>query len=88
MATILAHIRVEEGTETELGSIARRLDDSAHGKESQVLRDDYSHGAEPRTYSTFLPFEDFHAFIAHQASEHHESASFAVDAAERREGRR
>ena len=75
MATILAHIRVREGAERRFEEIARGLYEGTHRLERGVRRYEYWRGAEPRSYYTLLAFDDFHAFIAHQTSPHHESAS-------------
>jgi quinol monooxygenase YgiN len=80
MATILAHIRVKPGTEAEWESIARELFASTHEHETGVRRYEYWRGSEPRTYYTLLSFDDFRTFIAHQTSEHHETASPKIGA--------
>ncbi|MEM8903682.1 MAG: antibiotic biosynthesis monooxygenase [Actinomycetota bacterium] len=74
MATILAHLRVRPGEEERFESIARRLHESTHAHEADVLRYEYWRGAEPGAYYTLLSFRDEHGFIAHQVSEHHEDA--------------
>jgi quinol monooxygenase YgiN len=78
MATILAHIRVKEGEEARFEALAAELYRATHSAETAVLRYEYWRGAEPRTYYSLLSFEDFRGFIAHQTSEHHESASPAL----------
>jgi quinol monooxygenase YgiN len=75
VATILAHIRVNEGAEQRFEDIARRLYEATHRDESGVRRYEYWRGADPRTYYTLLSFDDFGTFIAHQTSDHHEAAS-------------
>lgn len=75
MATILAHITVKPGTEARFESIAREMYQGTHDTESDVLRYEYWRGADPRTYYTLLSFTDHRAFIAHQTSDHHETAS-------------
>ncbi len=75
MATLLAHIRVVEGAESRFESIARELFSATHATESTVRRYEYWRAAEPRCYYTLLAFDDFRAFIEHQTSDHHESAS-------------
>lgn len=75
MATILAHITVRPGSEAEFESISRDLYAQSHATEDGLLRYEYWRGSEPNTYYTLLSFRDFAAFIAHQTSEHHESAS-------------
>lgn len=78
MATILAHIRVKPGGEARFEAIARDLFRSTHDTEDDVRRYEYWRGSEPRSYYTLLAFDDFRSFIAHQTSEHHESASPAL----------
>lgn len=75
MATLLAHITVRPGAEREFERIALTLYERTHTLESGVLRYEYWRGAEPRTYYTLLAFDDHRAFIAHQTSDHHETAS-------------
>ena len=75
MATILAHITVRAGSESQFEALARELFVGTHTTETGVRAYDYWRGATPRTYYTLLSFEDFPTFIAHQTSDHHESAS-------------
>lgn len=75
MATLLAHITVRPGAEREFERIARTLYERTHALETGVRRYEYWRGAQPRTYYTLLAFDDHRAFIAHQTSDHHESAS-------------
>ena len=75
MATLLAHITVRPGAEAEFESLARRLYERTHSTETDVLRYEYWRGADERSYYTLLSFVDHRAFIEHQASDHHESAS-------------
>jgi quinol monooxygenase YgiN len=75
MATLLAHITVRPGAEAEFEAVARTLYERTHAIEPDVVRYEYWRGREPRTYYTLLSFSDHRAFIAHQTSDHHESAS-------------
>ena len=75
MATILAHITVKPGAEAQFEQISRDLYRASHAGEEGLLRYEFWRGSEPCTYYTLLSFSDFRAFIAHQTSEHHESAS-------------
>jgi len=75
MATLLAHITVRPGAETEFETLARTLYERTHETETGVRRYEYWRGSEPRTYYTMLSFEDHRAFVAHQTSDHHETAS-------------
>ena len=75
MATILAHIRVREGRERDFEAVARSLHGSTHGSEPGVVHYEYWRGSKPSAYYCLLAFADFRAFIAHQTSDHHESAT-------------
>ncbi len=75
MATLLAHIRVKPGCESEFEEIARTLHRDTHANETGCLRYEYWRGAEPRLYYSLLSFEDYDAFLRHQTSDHHEEAS-------------
>jgi len=75
MATILAHIRVRDGAEAQFEALARNLHAATHTNETGVRRYEYWRGADERTYYSLLAFDDYRAFLAHQTSAHHESAS-------------
>lgn len=75
MATILAHLKVKAGREREFEEVSRDLYRASHSGEEGLLRYEYWRGSEPRTYYTLLSFVDFAAFIDHQTSDHHETAS-------------
>jgi quinol monooxygenase YgiN len=74
MATFLAHITVKPGREAEFEHIVAALYRATHEHEPGVRRYEYWRGAEARTYYTHASFDDFHAFIDHQTSDHHEAA--------------
>lgn len=80
MATLLAHITIKPGKESEWEEICRRLYAATHEHETDVRRYEYWRGAEPRTYYTLLSFDDHRAFIEHQTSDHHETASPQIGA--------
>ncbi len=80
MATLLAHIHVKPGCEAEFEEIARELHRKTHAHETGCLRYEYWRGAEPGLYYSLLSFEDFHAFLRHQVSDHHEAASPRIGA--------
>lgn len=75
MATILAHITIREGHEAAFEKMARTIYADTHEHETQVNSYQYWRGQEQRTYYTLLAFEDHHAFIGHQVSDHHEDLS-------------
>ena len=78
MATILAHIQVHEGREADFEALVRPLHRDTHAHERGVRHYEYWRGAEPGLYYCLLAFDDFHAFLAHQTSDHHEAASPAL----------
>ena len=75
MATLLAHIQVKPGREAEFEAIAASLYRDTHREETGCLRYEYWRGAAPGFYYSLLAFEDFHGFLRHQVSDHHEVAS-------------
>jgi len=75
MATLLAHIQVKPGHEADFEAIAAELHRDTHLEETGCLRYEYWRGAAPGFYYSLLSFEDFHAFLRHQVSDHHEAAS-------------
>ncbi len=75
MATLLAHIQVKPGHEAEFEAIAAELFRATHAREASCLRYEYWRGAKPGRYYALLAFDDFHAFLRHQVSDHHEAAS-------------
>ncbi len=74
MATLLAHIEVHAGREADFEKLARELH-AATRREPGMLRYEYWRGAKPGLYYCLLAFDDFHAFLAHQTSDHHERAA-------------
>lgn len=75
MATLLAHITARPGSEGRFEEIARELFERTHADEPDALRYEYWRGADERTYYSLLSFTDHRAFIVHQTSDHHETAS-------------
>ena len=78
MATVLAHILVCPGRETEFERIVAALLRQPHARESGVRRYEYWRAAEPSTYYALASFDNFDAFLVHQTSEHHEVAAPAL----------
>jgi len=74
MATILAHIRIREGREESFEALVAELHRET-SREPGMRHYEYWRGATPGLYYCLLAFDDFHAFLAHQTSEHHEAAS-------------
>ena len=75
MATILARITVQPGTERDFEAVARELYVASHDSEPGLRRYEYWRAQDERTYYAFLSFDDHRAFIAHQTSDHHEGAT-------------
>ncbi len=75
MATLLVHIRVKPGAERDFEDIARVLYRETHAHDTGCLRYEYWRGSEPRLYYSLLSFDDYHAFMRHQTSDHHEEES-------------
>ena len=75
MATILAHIQLHPGKEEAFEAITRELFTETHATEAAVRHYDYWRAQTPGLYYCLLAVEDHPAFIAHQASDHHEEAS-------------
>lgn len=65
---------IKPGREADFERIAQELYSASHGGEEQLLRYEYWRGADERSYYTLLSFADHQAFIAHQTSDHHETA--------------
>lgn len=76
MATLLAHLKVKPGMEAAFERIAAEMYLRTHADEDDVRRYEYWRGEVPGTYYCLESFPDFHSFIAHQSSDHHESFDF------------
>ena len=74
MATILAHIQIHPGKEAKFEALAATLfrDTAA---EPHKRHYEYWRAATPGLYYCLLAFDDFHGFLEHQTSDHHEQAS-------------
>ena len=75
MATLLAHIRVRPGMEARFEQLATELFQATHANERAVRRYEYFRGTDLGTYYALLSFDDFHGFLDHQSSDHHEAAA-------------
>jgi quinol monooxygenase YgiN len=75
MSTILAHLRVKPGEESRFEDLIRELYAGSQASDRGLRHYQYWRGAEPGTYYCLLAYDDHRAFIAHQTSDHHESAS-------------
>jgi quinol monooxygenase YgiN len=72
VATLLVHIRVRPGMEARFERIGHYR--RTHDSESGVRRYEYIRGTDPATYYCLLSFDDYHGFLTHQSSAHHEAA--------------
>ena len=75
MATFLAKITIFEGKEAAFEETARMMWEATHAHEPNCRRYEYWRGAKPGFYYSLLSFDDFHGFLRHQVSDHHEAAS-------------
>ena len=76
MATILAHIEINPGAETQWEAIMSDMVSQTFAHEEGVLRYEYFKGQSPLHYYCLLSFEDKWAFYLHQASEYHQGHDF------------
>jgi quinol monooxygenase YgiN len=82
MATLLARLKVHPGKEAEFEKTIRPLYEATHRLEPGCRRYEYLRGTTPGTYYVMLSFDDFMAFMTHQASPHHEAPDFPALLAE------
>jgi quinol monooxygenase YgiN len=71
MVVVLAHITVVAGREATFEQLACQLTSATLALEPGVRRYEYVRMAEAGWYQATLAFEDYDAFIVHQASQHH-----------------
>ena len=71
MATLLAHIRVRAGKETEWENVIREMVQKTLDNEDGVIRYEYWRRQTPREYCCLLAFENKHAFLVHPAADYH-----------------
>jgi quinol monooxygenase YgiN len=74
VATILAHIQLHPGREGEFEALVSELYRDTL-REAGKRHYEYWRSASPGLYYCLLAFDDFHAFLVHQTSAHHEAAS-------------
>ncbi len=75
MTTLLAHITVRPGSEAAFERVARDLYQASHQLEPELRYYEYWRGEAERSYYALLAFADHRAWIHHQTSDHHETAS-------------
>ena len=71
MVVVLAHITVVPGREAAFEAAARQLAAATIERERGIRRYEYVRLWEPGSYLATLAFDDYDAFIEHQASQHH-----------------
>jgi quinol monooxygenase YgiN len=78
MVVLFAHIRVVEGREAEFEALAQELTVATLERESGVRRYEYTRLHQPGRYHATLAFDNYEAFIVHQASQHHAAIAGAM----------
>ena len=78
MIVVLAHITVVTGCEAAFEMAARDLAAATLERERGIRRYEYVRLSEPAKYHATLAFDDYDAFIEHQASEHHVALTDAM----------
>lgn len=73
MATMLAHLIIKPGQEAEYERLQAWLYEQTHARETHIRRYEFYRGQQPGEYYGLLSFTNFHEFLEHQTSEHHES---------------
>jgi quinol monooxygenase YgiN len=68
---VTAHITVAIARIDEFESLAAELWAASHATEPGLQRYEYARRSSPGTYVASMVFDDYAAFITHQASEHH-----------------
>jgi quinol monooxygenase YgiN len=68
---VLATVVVREGRTADFEALARQIWEATHAHETGVQRYEYSRAEADRTYYVSMLFDDYEAFLVHQASPHH-----------------
>jgi quinol monooxygenase YgiN len=71
MVVVHAHIAVVPGREVAFEAAASELAAATLERERGIRRYEYTRLSEPAAYQAVLAFDDYDAFIEHQASQHH-----------------
>jgi quinol monooxygenase YgiN len=71
MVVVLAHIAVVPGREAVFERVARELAAVTLEQEPGIRRYEYLRLSDPGSYLATLAFDDYDAFVEHQASQHH-----------------
>ena len=78
MATLLCHIEINPGKETEFETVMKVMYRRTHAEEPNCVRYEYFRGAALNTYYCLLSFTNQTAFLEHQVSDYHEGFDFAA----------
>lgn len=77
MATLLCHIEINPGKESDFEQVMKEMYRRTHAEEPNCVRYEYFRGAQLGKYYSFLSFTDSVAFWQHQISDYHEGFDFA-----------
>ncbi len=76
MTTLLAHIKIKPGTESEWEEAMQNLVENTLANESGVIRYEYWKGQESRRYYGLLSFTTKKAFFEHQDADYHRNQTY------------
>lgn len=71
MLGVLATVTVRAGHEADFESLARQIWAASHAAETGMHRYEYSRAEQRGVYYVSMLFDDYEAFLVHQASPHH-----------------
>lgn len=71
MLGVLATVTVRHGREADFEALACEIWAATHALETGVHRYEYSRAEQSGTYYVSMLFDDYEAFLVHQASPHH-----------------
>jgi quinol monooxygenase YgiN len=71
MLAVTAHVHVRPTAIAEFEALAAALWQTSHATEPGLRRYEYLRRADPGSYLVLMLFDDYDAFITHQASDHH-----------------
>lgn len=71
MLGVLATVTVRSGRDADFEALARQIWAATHALETGVHRYEYSRAEQQGVYFVSMLFDDYEAFLVHQASPHH-----------------
>ncbi len=77
MATLLCHIEINPGKESEFEAVMKEMYRRTHAEEPNCIRYEYFRAAKENSYYCLLSFTDYGSFLEHQVSDYHEGFDFA-----------